>query len=149
MFEISRTSSVYTDIYMKTPHDIINQLKPISSKMIIIDEFGRDHEKPINLIDLYFAENKSTIKLEGLENKLTFEPRGSTIHCFIAPKEGFAFGEHVEDYDVIIKCIWGTKTMVVMGKEIDIPEGSELLIPANTPHYASNKHASIMLSIQP
>lgn len=111
-----------------------------------IDEQGRDHEIDPLLVDYYIAWGQHTVKVEGLEHYFTQYLPG-TVHCFISPQGAVSFPEHRDPVDLEIKCLEGIKTMEVNGKEIDINEGESLFIPANTPHRATNKHASVMLSI--
>lgn len=112
----------------------------------IIDEQGRDHDIDLLMVDYYIAEAKSTVKVEGLESHFKeYFPR--TVHCYIAPASAASFPEHQDPVDVEIKCLEGIKTMNIAGKDVEIPAGESVLIPANTPHRATNKYASIMLSI--
>lgn len=111
-----------------------------------IDNQGRDHDIDVLLVDYYIAWGEYTVKVEGLENYFT-EYLPGTVHCFVSPKGAMSFPEHQDPVDLEIKCIEGIKTMEVNGEEKDILEGESLFIAANTPHRATNKHASVMLSI--
>jgi mannose-6-phosphate isomerase-like protein (cupin superfamily) len=113
---------------------------------MIIDEQGRDHVIDLLSIDYYIAEGKHTVKVEGLETYFT-EYADSTVHCYVSPKGAVSFNEHTDPVDVEIKCITGTKTMIVNSTEIEIAQGTSLMIPKNTLHRATNKYSSVMLSI--
>jgi mannose-6-phosphate isomerase-like protein (cupin superfamily) len=113
---------------------------------MIIDDQGRDHVIDLLSIDYYIAEGKHTVKVEGLETYFT-EYLDSTVHCYVSPKGAVSFDEHTDPVDVEIKCIAGTKTIAVNGIEHAIAQGQSLMIPKHTPHRATNKHSSTMLSI--
>lgn len=133
---------------MKIDKGLLDLLKTYGTRALLVDEHGQDHDIPLDVIELYIAQGKHTVKIEGMENKLPFEDRGKTIHVFISPMFAYAFGEHKEPYDVLLKVIQGSKTIVVDSVEQTIETDGEFLIPANTPHYATNKSDSVMLSIE-
>ena len=113
---------------------------------MIIDEQGRDHVIDLMSVDYYIAENKYTVKVEGLESHFEkYKPY--TVHCYISPQGAASFSEHTDPVDVEIVCVDGIKTMEVNGEEIEIPAGESITIPANTPHRATNKYRSTMLSV--
>ena len=70
-----------------------------------------------------------------------------TAHIFNSPKDGFTFVEHLDPDDVVIYTVFGTKTMVIDGKPVRIAAGEHVFMKANTPHYATNEEASVMISI--
>lgn len=109
-----------------------------------IDELGRDYEIDLTTVDYYIAQEKYTVKVEGLEKH--FKEQCAT-HCYISPKGAPSFPLHLDPYDVTIKCIEGEKTMIIDDKKVVIKEGEEVLIPANTPHQATNESSSVILSI--
>ena len=113
---------------------------------MIIDDQGRDHVIDLLSVDYYIAENKNTVKVEGLENYFT-EHLPNSVHCYVSPAGAASFNEHTDPVDVKIVCVDGTKTMEVNGEEIEIPAGKSITIPANTPHRATNKYRSTMLSV--
>jgi mannose-6-phosphate isomerase-like protein (cupin superfamily) len=116
------------------------------TRAVYIDHQGRDNVIDVLLVDYYIAWGKHTVKVEGLENYFT-EYLPGTVHCFISPRGAASFAEHTDPVDLEIKCLEGTKTMIVEGKEIDVHEGHSIYIPAGTPHKATNKYSSVMLSI--
>lgn len=133
---------------MITIEKIIDSLENsnLSFKSFIIDDNGLDH--PIDQYEVAFrvAENKYTVKIEDLEQILTeFFPH--TVHCFIAPAGAASFDTHEDPCDVTIYCVEGVKSMIVDGVEKNIKSGEKLFIPKNTPHRATNKYKSVMLSI--
>tara|TARA_B110000908_G_C9877574_1_gene281145 strand:- start:75 stop:452 length:378 start_codon:yes stop_codon:yes gene_type:complete len=109
-----------------------------------IDELGRDYEIDLTTVDYYIAQEKYTVKVEGLEKY--FKEQCAT-HCYISPKGAPSFPLHLDPCDVIIKCIEGKKTMIIDDKTVTINKGEEVLIPANTLHRATNKYSSVILSI--
>jgi len=113
---------------------------------MIIDDIGRDHIINLNMINYYIAEEKHTVKVEGLENYFTkYLP--NTVHCYVSPKNAVSFPEHVDPIDVRILCIDGTKTLKIMGKDVVLNIGESVFIPANTSHQATNLYNSTILSI--
>ena len=112
----------------------------------IIDEQGRDHSIDLMTVEYYIAEEKYTVKVEGLENYFT-EYDSKTVHCYIAPAGAPSFDFHTDPYDVEIKCIDGIKTMIINNNRIEIKKGDSTLIPANVSHKATNEYSSTMLSI--
>lgn len=112
----------------------------------IIDDQGLDHDIDLLSVEYYIAQGKYTVKVEGLEQHFV-EYVSKTVHCFIAPAGAPSFPEHQDPVNVEIKCISGTKTLNVAGKDIELQQGESVFIPANTLHRATNKYASVMLSI--
>lgn len=112
----------------------------------IIDEQGRDHDIDLSVVDYYIAQEKHTVKVEGMENYFS-EYLPNTVHCYISPAGAPSFPLHQDPYDVEIRCIEGTKTMIVEDTAIEIKQGESVLIPANTWHRATNEYSSVMLSI--
>jgi len=111
-----------------------------------IDTDMKDYPIDVNEVNYYIAEGKQTVKIEGLEKYLTnFLPR--TVHCFIAPMGAPSFPEHTDLTDVTIYCIDGAKTIEVEGVEHTLYKGDDIFIPVGTPHRATNKYNSIMLSV--
>ena len=113
---------------------------------MIIDDLGRDHVIELNLINYYIAEEKYTVKVEGMENYFT-EYLPNTVHCYVSPKNAPSFSEHLDPMDVKIICIKGIKTLKVRGKDVFLNEGESIFLPSNTPHQATNLYDSIILSI--
>ena len=65
----------------------------------------------------------------------------------MAPAGGYTFKPHTDPDDVLIYVVEGEKGMVVETTVYDLKAGDSLFIPANTPHYAVNNKASIMISL--
>lgn len=119
---------------------------PEKVKAFYIDEQGLDYQIDPYMGSFYIAEGVKTLKIEGLENLLTeYKPR--TVHCFISKAGAPSFPEHTDTCDVTIHCVSGIKTMEVNGVEHIIHEGKEIHIPEGTPHRATNRYDSIILSI--
>lgn len=133
-------------LFMQVTSDFLTKLKQ-GSRAFIIDNQGRDHEIPLDIIDVYIAKQEETVKVEGLEKVLTEYNRCSTIHCFIAAVGSYSFPEHSEPYPTEIICVSGTKTIVIDGIEHTLQEGQSILMRADTPHYATNRYDSIILSL--
>ena len=113
---------------------------------MFIDDLGRDHVIDMNLINYYIAEEKYTVKVEGLEKYFT-EYFPNNVHCFVSPKNASSFPEHRDPVDLTILCIKGIKTLKVKGEDVTLKEGESIFLPANTPHQATNLYNSIILSI--
>lgn len=112
----------------------------------IIDEEGLDFQIDRWEVDYYIAENKKTIKIEGLEEYYKeYSPK--TVHMYISPQNAKSFGPHRDPYDVTIKVLSGTKTFKLEEKEVELQEDEVLHIPSNMLHEATNKYDSIILSI--
>lgn len=119
---------------------------PEKVKAFIIDDYGLDHAVDPYMVSYYLAENNKTVKVEGLEHLLP-ELKPNTVHCFISKANAPSFPEHTDTCDVTIHCISGIKTMQVEGVEYVIREGQKIDIPKGTPHRATNRYDSIILSI--
>lgn len=123
------------------------------SKACFIDDAGRDHVIPVLSISRYIAEERNVIKVEGLEQEFKHIvqelgiTKKHTVHCYISPPFSVSFPEHKDPIDVFIYVLEGSKTMMIDNNITIIEEGYHIKIPANTPHYAMNTDASIMLSI--
>jgi len=116
------------------------------SVAMIIDEQGRDHVIDIMSVDYYIAQKQYTVKVEGLEQYF-IDNYPATVHCYVSPVNAVSFDEHTDPVDVEIKCLEGTKTLEVNAKEIKLDQGESIIIPKHTPHRATNKFSSTMLSI--
>lgn len=114
------------------------------TKAFVIDEYGLDHEIELDRAYYYIAENKKTVKVEGLESYYT-EYYPKTVHLYISPKDAVSFPSHIDPYNVTLKVLDGIKTIILDGVEHEISD--TLFIPANVPHQATNKYNSVMLSI--
>lgn len=136
-----------------------------------IDEENRGHQlipsSSLPSYDAYYAavqrlltERKYSIKAERLErynetvqrqlNELARERNHTgpvTMHGFLAFPGSPSFDLHIDPYPVLIRCIEGTKTMMIKSEIVEIPEGSEQSIPAYELHQATNKHDVFTLSI--
>jgi len=122
-----------------------------------IDDCGRDHlaKSPHEVIEA--LANCHTLKIQSMEKydahifaqclKLSIqENRPVTAHAYVSLPESSSFSEHVDDHDVMIHCLDGCKTMVVDGKNVEIHKNNTLAIPAGTPHYATNRYQSFIIS---
>lgn len=135
----------------------------VDKVVFFIDEMGRDHVAE-KMADVFNPSHKVTIKIEQLEKPEfglahfletiqvaymidTLGTHDVSCHLFYAVKDAPSFPTHTDPVDLIILCIHGTKTMEIDGREIEIPPGAFVYIPANTPHRATNKFESIILSI--
>lgn len=126
---------------------MIDVLKEFGSRFSYIDSEGLEHEIDKHLLDKFVAEDKYTLKVEGLEAYYTeYSPK--TVHVFIAPTNAKSFPMHKDPYDVLIVCVEGTKTFEIEGRGIvEIKKGETLLLNKNLPHRAINIEKSIILSI--
>jgi len=103
-----------------------------------------------------------TIKLEQMEkyNEGIFQkcqelrtkyshPGPVTCHAFLAFKGSKSFGVHTDPDNVIIECIFGSKTLYVATKNDRrhvLKQGEYIFIPANTEHEIINEEKSLILS---
>lgn len=133
--------------------DLVYEQKIIS----VIDSQGR--QIFLDSVNDMFNHRFCTIKIEQMEKynrdifhycKLLAKQHNHdgpvTCHLFKAFENSASFGLHTDPDTVIIHCAHGQKNMMVDGIEHILFPGDELLIPANTPHEAINKHESLMLS---
>lgn len=116
--------------------------------------------RPVGSYSELATLNNATIKIEGMERifesvyseALSITQTSShygpiTCHLFWAEKDSPSFDIHTDPYDVYLKVLQGSKTMVVEGETVILTPESELYkMPANTPHRARNISPSIMLS---
>lgn len=123
------------------------------SKSFYIDDCGRDHEIPLMSTSRYIAENKFTVKIEGLENEYqrVIQSLGITkkhsAHLYVSPKDSMSFPIHTDPIDVFIYVIEGKKEMEIDNIIHIIDAGEYVSIPAGTRHRAINRYDSTMLSI--
>ena len=124
-----------------------------------IDEQGRE-QLITSFSDFCKAQKQNhSVKIERMENfnskiyehcwKIKTDWLHSqhvTCHLFFAKAGAYSFGVHTDPDDVIIHCCEGHKTMIVDGTTYTICSGSELHIPANTPHQAFNESEALTLS---
>lgn len=146
--------SIYNLVEILYNKDMIPYKERIIS---LIDDEGRDTllESSLELSKYSHA----TIKIENLEKynqqifdyckelAIHYEHNGPvTCHAFYAIADAYSFPTHTDPDDVYLYCCEGTKTLVVDGNEVILNEGESIFIPANTPHKATNKYESLMLS---
>ncbi len=149
---------------MITLDDIENFLHtelPYEQKIVsVIDDQSRQIVLS-NLNELYQYSN-TTIKLEQMEkyNEGIFQkcqelrtkyshPGPVTCHAFLAFKGSKSFGVHTDPDDVIIECLFGSKTLYVATKNDRrhvLKQGEYIFIPANTEHEIINEEKSLILS---
>lgn len=136
---------------------VYNEPLLYSENMIfVIDQMGRAHQA-MGPFDLSKYDN-CTIKIEKMEKynsaiyqygqKLAkkYHHNGPvTCHAFYSNQGGYSFPLHTDPDDVIILCCDGIKT-IETDIHNEIHPNETLLIPANTPHKATNKYESLMLS---
>ena len=103
-----------------------------------------DYMSYLGIIDKLLIERNTTIKVERYEKLCQFFE--GTAHIFFAWENSPSFDTHTDPVDLIIQVTHGSKTMIVNDKEITAQAGQCLYIPANTPHCATNKTESIMIS---
>ena len=115
--------------------------------------------RPIDKIkELQDAYNSGlSLKISGLENwndamKERAHELGpnTTIHLFLSPENGSAFGYHSDDNDVLVHMQYGRKTFYVWDGEehvYNLEPGDVLLIPRETLHKAVTVGPSCHLSV--
>ena len=110
----------------------------------IIDSDGLDHIIEKDQVFYYIAQEQYTVKLEGLEQYYTqYKPK--TVHMYISPAGARSFPVHTDPYDVELRVEQGIKTIEIGGVEREVAD--YIFIPKDTPHQATNKYSSIILSI--
>ena len=133
--------------------DLVYEQKIISvideqSRQIFLDEIGELYKHIGDTIKLEQMEkyNQSIFQeCQKLREKyLHFGP--VTCHAFLAFKDSKSFGLHTDPDDVIIECIFGSKTVFVNDTKHVLQKGDSIFIPANTPHEIINEDKSLILS---
>lgn len=123
-----------------------------------IDLNGKQHSV-YSFGDIFDGKDK-TIKIEAMEKvfkdvyKKTLDIKAmsghvgvTNAHLFWATKNAPSFDLHTDPYDVYIKCMWGTKTMLIDGQIVEINiDDPALCIPNGVLHKALNYEESIMIS---
>lgn len=126
---------------------MIEMFKQYGSNFYFIDESGKEHQFDKIVLDKFIAEEKYTIKIEGLESYYN-NLQNKTVHAFIAPKNAQSFPLHQDPYTVEIYCVEGIKSLFIDGLgDIEIKQFEKITIPKNVFHKATNKYNSIILSI--
>jgi hypothetical protein len=136
--------------------DLVYEQKIISviddqSRQILIDSVHQLHEYPNCTIKLEQMEkyNESIFqKCQGLKEKYS-HPGPVTCHAFLAFKGSKSFGLHTDPDNVIIECIFGSKTLYVDTKNDRrhvLKQGEYIFIPANKEHEIVNEEKSLILS---
>ena len=117
----------------------------------------QSHPRKVELLQSSY-NNGSTIKISYLENwSKTLRSlahslgTNTTIHLFLSPDKGSAFGYHADDNDVLIHMQYGKKRFFIWygGEEViyELSAGDVLLIPRGVAHKAENMGASAHLSV--
>lgn len=115
------------------------------NRFIHIDAEGKDHEVSKELALAKVLERKDVVKVEGLEQ---FFGEIGSVHSFISPKGGISFPYHTDEVDLIIRCVEGTKNMIIEGASVRLSVGGELFIAQGVEHMAVNNTDSVILSIE-
>lgn len=121
----------------------INDIDVGSSFFYIND--GKDYEVSKEEAVLKIMEKKYVVKVEGLEH---LYPGSNSVHMFISPAGSGSFKTHIDEVDLKILCTDGVKTFEVDGDINRIEEGEHVMVPAGTPHRATNPNSSVILSIE-
>jgi len=131
---------------------------PYQQKIIYtIDNDGLEHS--VKSVGELFANQENTIKLEQMEKynaNIWFRCQELaqkyghlgpvTCHVYRAQPWSGSFKLHTDPDTVILEIVDGTKVMEMAGTEYILHKGDKFTIPANTPHRAINRDASLMLS---
>lgn len=133
--------------------DLVYEQKIISvideqSRQIFLDGIGELYKHTGNTIKLEQMEkyNQSIFqKCQNLREK--YSHNGPvTCHAFLAFEGSKSFGLHTDPDDVIIECIFGSKTLFVGDIKHVLKSDDCIYIPANTPHEIINEDKSLILS---
>ena len=103
-----------------------------------------DYISYLGAIDKLLVEKNTTIKVEKYETVCKFNK--GTVHIFCAWENSPSFDTHTDPVDLIMQITHGAKSIEINGAEVVASSGHSLYVPKNTPHKATNKYASIMLS---
>lgn len=109
-----------------------------------LDE-GKDFQITKEEAIIKIVEAKCVVKVEGMEHLC---PESKSVHMFISPINSRSFDTHCDDVDLKILCIKGEKMFNVANKDRLLKEGDFVVVPAGTPHRATNDKASVILSIE-
>jgi ribosomal protein L16 Arg81 hydroxylase len=133
--------------------DLVYEQKIISviddqSRQIFLDGIGELYKHTGSTIKLEQMEKYSQSTFQKCQNlRKKYSHNGPvTCHAFLAFKGSKSFGLHIDPDDVIIECIFGSKTLFVNDVKNVLKSGDCIYIPANTPHEIINEDKSLILS---
>jgi len=119
-----------------------HKIRPVESPLEVFD----DSLKTIKVeeLDRVFKD----IYLEAQKIKKERNHEGPcTAHLFWAPPNGPSFTTHEDPYDILLRCIYGTKTLEIDGKRVVLDENNpEIWIPCGGFHRGTNEFEAIMIS---
>lgn len=127
----------------------------------LVSRIDEDHKiRPVNSFAEAFDDTLKTIKVEEMEKVFrevyeeTLRVKEATghngpcnAHLFWAPANGPSFVLHEDPYDIYLKWMWGTKTILIDGEVVTLnADNPGVWIPAGVPHKGLNHEESIMIS---
>jgi mannose-6-phosphate isomerase-like protein (cupin superfamily) len=121
------------------------KLLSAGNRFFYIDNDGRDFELTKAEAVIKVCEGFFVVKVEGLESVHKW---GKSVHAFISPAGSASFDTHIDDVNLVIASIEGTKVFEVYGETVEINETSSLYVSAGSPHRGVNRYDSITLSIE-
>lgn len=104
-----------------------------------------DYEKEARAVREAFLEGCS-IRVTGMETwnmNIATQANGygcgTDVHMYLTPNnpDATAFSEHVDDTDVNIVMLFGSKILTVEGEDFILEPGDELYIPQGAKHFAT------------
>jgi mannose-6-phosphate isomerase-like protein (cupin superfamily) len=128
----------------------------------LVSRIDTDHHiRPISSVAEAFDGSLKTIKVEELERvfrevqletvrikKETGHDGPCNAHLFWAVAGAPSFRLHEDPYDILLKCVYGKKTIEIGGEVITLDPiyNPTVWIPAGVMHRATNEFESIMIS---
>jgi quercetin dioxygenase-like cupin family protein len=81
---------------------------------------------------------------DSIVSKTILDIPAGTITLFAFDK-GQKLSEHTAPYNAVVQIIEGTAELTIGGKDITVPAGHIIIMPANVPHAANAEEKFIML----
>jgi len=110
-----------------------------------------DNKSKSSVLQICLGKAQEAAKLveyaeDSIVSKTILDKTAGTITLFAFDK-GQKLSEHKAPYDAVVQVIEGTGKLTIGGKEVNVPAGQIIIMPANIPHAVSAEEKFKMLLI--
>jgi quercetin dioxygenase-like cupin family protein len=110
-----------------------------------------DNKSKTSVLQICVGKAQEPAKLveyadDSIVSKTILDKTAGTITLFAFDK-GQKLSEHKAPYDAVVQIIEGTGKLTIGGKEVNVPAGQIITMPANIPHAVSAEEKFKMLLI--
>ncbi|MDD5064649.1 MAG: cupin domain-containing protein [Phycisphaerae bacterium] len=106
-------------------------------------------KKDAAVLDVCFGRNQELVSLikysdDSVVSKTIVDTPAGTITLFAFDK-GQKLSEHTAPYNAVVQVIEGTARLMIGGRDVTVPAGHVIIMPANVPHAVNAEERFKML----